>query len=201
MKIIAISDSHNKHNELCIPPGDVFIHAGDATNIGRIHELQSFSAFVNSLPHPHKIIIAGNHDPCYEQYNFCDFFHNAHFLVDECIVIDNIKFYGSPWTPAHWAYHCEKDSLQDKWQNIPHDVDVLITHMPPAKILDFDVNAHKHQGCKYLAKRVQQIQPKYHIFGHVHSNGTHQWNRTTFINASVCGNRYQLEYPPSVFYL
>ena len=201
MKIVAMSDSHGKHHELDVPEGDVFIHAGDATNIGRLHELENFSAFINALPHPHKIIVAGNHDPCYEKYNFNDFFHDAHFLVDECVVIDNVKFYGSPWTPAHWAYHCEKECLYQKWQNIPPGIDVLVTHLPPCGILDFDVNAQMHQGCADLVAHVQKVKPKYHIFGHVHTNGTMQRGDTTFVNASVCGSGYRLQYSPYVFYL
>ena len=49
---------------------------------------------------------------------------------------------------------------------IPHDTDVLITHGPPMAILDY---AHgEHVGCADLWKRVTDIAPKVHAFGHIH---------------------------------
>ena len=31
LRFVAISDTHNKHDDLVVPPGDVLIHAGDVT--------------------------------------------------------------------------------------------------------------------------------------------------------------------------
>ena len=45
-----------------MPPGDIFIHAGDFTRMSRKKEYQKFRDFLQSLPYKHKIVIPGNHD-------------------------------------------------------------------------------------------------------------------------------------------
>jgi 3',5'-cyclic AMP phosphodiesterase CpdA len=45
-----------------IPDGDVIIHAGDFTEAGTKAETLNFLSWFKSLPHPHKILVAGNHD-------------------------------------------------------------------------------------------------------------------------------------------
>ena len=57
MKIVAISDTHGLHGSLNIP-------AGDLTRHGVLDDVREFNDFLGSLPHPHKIVIAGNHDFC-----------------------------------------------------------------------------------------------------------------------------------------
>ena len=55
-------------------------------------------------------------------------------------------------------------------------------------------NSYFQCGCKELLDRVKIIQPKYHIFGHIHpetdcpNSGILKINNcdTTFINAAVC---------------
>jgi len=46
-------------------------------------------------------------------------------------------------------------------------------------------------GCEALAKRLDEIKPKYHIFGHIHSSyGVLTKKGTTYINCSVCDEYY-----------
>ena len=45
-----------------IPDGDVLVHAGDLTNTGGLKEIREFCSWMATLPHQHKIVIAGNHD-------------------------------------------------------------------------------------------------------------------------------------------
>ncbi|KIY45285.1 Metallo-dependent phosphatase, partial [Fistulina hepatica ATCC 64428] len=59
-RFVCISDTHSR--EPAIPPGDVLIHAGDLTRHGRPEEIQQAVKWLKTLPHPVKIIIAGNHD-------------------------------------------------------------------------------------------------------------------------------------------
>ena len=65
-RVICVSDTHNRHRELNIPRGDIFIHAGDITQKGTLHELQDFNEWLATLPCQHKIVIAGNHDETLE---------------------------------------------------------------------------------------------------------------------------------------
>jgi len=67
MKIISISDTHGLHPAMEIPDGDLLVHAGDLTRHGSLNDVQEFNDFLGTLPHPHKIVIAGNHDFCFER--------------------------------------------------------------------------------------------------------------------------------------
>ncbi|KAF9558986.1 Metallo-dependent phosphatase [Agrocybe pediades] len=59
-RFVCISDTHTRSFE--VPPGDVLLHAGDLTNTGTLADFQQTVDWLCGLPHPVKIIIAGNHD-------------------------------------------------------------------------------------------------------------------------------------------
>lgn len=50
---------------------------------------------------------------------------------------------------------------------IPVDTDVLITHNPPINILDFNDNIH--YGSPELLTKVNEVNPHFHLFGHIHA--------------------------------
>ncbi len=52
-----------------VPAGDVLLHAGDMTRHGTVRDVRHFSKFLGSLPHPVKIVIAGNHDIPFDSEN------------------------------------------------------------------------------------------------------------------------------------
>ena len=203
MRLVCISDTHTLHSEIDIPDGDVLIHAGDFCSYGQIEEYPSFNTWLNGLPHKHKILIAGNHDKFVEKYpNIMTYKterNNFVYLQDQSHTIDGIKFYGSPWQPEfyNWAFNLPRNGaeLQAKWDNIPSDTDVLITHGPPHGILDLAPKPNggtEHVGCELLRKRVMEVKPKFHIFGHIHEGyGTEEHDGTTFINACTCDGNYR----------
>ncbi|KAJ5701058.1 hypothetical protein N7488_008606 [Penicillium malachiteum] len=57
--VVCIFDNHNAQIE--VPDGDILIHAGDLTQSGSWKELHAAIIWLGSLPHPTKIVIAGNH--------------------------------------------------------------------------------------------------------------------------------------------
>ena len=59
-RIVCISDTHCA--EIDVPDGDILLHAGDLTYMGKPDELRVVMDWLSSLPHKHKIFIAGNHD-------------------------------------------------------------------------------------------------------------------------------------------
>ena len=63
-RITCISDTHNMHKKITndLPGGDILIHAGDVSSIGRMSEIKSFIKWFSSLPYKLKVFIAGNHD-------------------------------------------------------------------------------------------------------------------------------------------
>jgi predicted phosphohydrolase len=63
-----LSESRNTEFEFpIIPYADILIHCGDLTMKGSEGEMESFVQFMAQLPHPHKIVVAGNHDVCLDQ--------------------------------------------------------------------------------------------------------------------------------------
>ena len=62
VRFVCISDTHGKHRKVTVPDGDVLLHAGDITNVGEPEQLEDFTAWLAELPHPQKVVIAGNHD-------------------------------------------------------------------------------------------------------------------------------------------
>lgn len=200
MKIIAISDTHNKHKSIIIPDGDVIVHAGDISSMGHKHEIINFFKWFSKLPHNHKILIAGNHD-FYFQYPESIIKEilpqNIIYLYDEEIVIDGVKFWGSPYTPVfgNWAFMKSEKELEEHWKKIPEDVDVLITHGPPQGILDYEM------GDKELMSKLTTISchPKIHIFGHIHEGyGIETKGVTKFVNASILDEKYEIINKPIV---
>ena len=62
MRIVAVADTHTFTEHLVVPDGDVLVHAGDMCRAGSLDELRGVVRWLRSLPHRHKIIVAGNHD-------------------------------------------------------------------------------------------------------------------------------------------
>ena len=203
MRIVCISDTHNQRPT--IPDGDVLIHAGDSTSQGYMTEIDRFNKWLGTLPHKHKIIIAGNHDFGFEtdavEAEAC--ITNAIYLRDASVTIDGVTFYGSPWQPTfhNWAFNLPRGSkLKEVWSRIPMCTEVLITHGPPAGILDRCQDG-RIVGCQDLRDRLSQLPKlKLHIFGHIHeAYGTYEMNGVTYINASSCTLVYRATNPPIVY--
>jgi len=203
VRLVCISDTHNVHEGMDIPYGDVLIHTGDATVHGTPQEVDRFLGWFAAQPHRSKILCAGNHDWFYqrepEAVQRLLLQHQAPwpapgrgiiYLEDSGVEIDGIKFWGSPWQawPKDWAFTKGGEGLRHVRGLIPLDTDVVITHGPPHGILD-QIKAcppgeeqtpeHMHLGCEELKIRLAAVQPKASIFGHVHSGygvahrGTH----------------------------
>jgi Icc-related predicted phosphoesterase len=198
MKFVLVSDTHAFHDNLYIPGGDVLIHAGDLTHMGELNDVVAFNDFLGTLPHSHKIVIAGNHDFCFERIpgEAIPLLTNATYLQDSAVTIDGVKFYGSPWQPwfGDWAFNRHRGShIREKWELIPGDTDVLITHGPPFGYLDKTYH-ERHVGCRDLMATITRLKPKLHVFGHIHeAYGIAQNQHTTFVNASICN----LDYDPA----
>ncbi|MCM4158335.1 metallophosphoesterase [Antarcticibacterium flavum] len=198
MKVICIADTHNKQEDIIVPPGDVIIHAGDFSEAGTKKETQEFLEWFASLPHKHKLLVPGNHDFYLEKHlTSLDKIIPAgiHCLINTGLVINNVKFWGSPFTPgdSNWAFTKPRGrEMRECWDLIPEDVELLITHTPPYGILD-QLDNKKHLGCEQLTSRLKEVKPSYHIFGHIHHEyGIVKIKETVFVNAALLDDRYRL---------
>lgn len=200
-----MSDSHGLHEGVTVPDGDLLIHAGDVSEVGKKEQVVDFINWFTKLPHKYKVFIAGNHDFYLEKVGYSELKalipDNIIYLNDESVVIEGIKIFGSPVTPwfNNWAFNRfpGQDILQH-WNKIPADVDILVTHGPPWHILD-QVRTGPHTGSEDLLHKIHEIKPKYHFFGHIHEEyGIYKNENTIFMNACVLNADYELQNEPFV---
>lgn len=212
-----ISDTHGLHNDLEkkfeLPNADILIHCGDVSNVGYEHDVRNFLEWFGNLrQYPYKIFIAGNHDFLFENNKLIvqelisetqeKYSKNGeiHYLEDSGVNIWGLNFWGIPVTKPfnNWAFNRPEDKLQQHWENIPDNTDVLITHGPPYNILDFISNKNEHTGSESLKDNIlNRIKPKIHCFGHIHNQyGATTIDNIKFINASNLNDNYRFANPP-----
>ncbi len=210
--IDCISDLHGHKPEL--EGGDLLIVAGDLCRSGITKEYLEFFHWFDDQQYKKKIFISGNHDN--QGMSQFDWGENAIYLLDSITEFEGLKIWGSPWTsqfPGINPHCCAftrpfMSSLKDRWDLIPDDVDILITHSPPYGILDqIETEYGAHVGDKDLRDALDnRLKPKLHVFGHIHENGGKQLvlkrpgygeeNNTICVNASVVDERYRLVNKP-----
>ena len=190
LTIVCVSDTHGRHDRVPVPDGDVLVHAGDLTLHGSLDDVERFDDWLSTLPHRHKVVVCGNHDWCFQRTpaEARRRLRHAVYLEDEAVVIEGLRFYGSPWQPwfLDWAFNLPRGpELAAKWALIPDDTDVLVTHGPPAGILDLTKRGDR-PGCADLLDRVRAVRPKLHVFGHIHEAAeVERVGETLFVNASA----------------
>ncbi len=205
MRIVCLSDTHSHHSQMSpLPEGDILIHAGDFTTRGDFRDISSFNAWLRKQKFKYKIIVAGNHDMTFESepYIAQSLLTDCIYLQDRSVTINGYSFYGSPWQPEfmNWAFNLPRgNALKEKWDLIPDNTDVLITHCPQKYIRDYAYYSKDHVGCEHLLERVKEIKPKLHIFGHVHEgNGMTESYGIKFINAAICDENNNVVNKPIV---
>jgi Icc-related predicted phosphoesterase len=222
MRITLISDTHTNHGlidpKLDLPGGDLLLHAGDIMNSGyNKNDIKNFCHWYNSLEHyDQKIFIAGNHDRTFEDFpddarEIYSSYKWITYLQDERLDLwdeedQQIVIYGTPWQPwfYDWAFNLQKcgPGLMSKWEAIPADSDILITHGPPQEILDVSGPPYNEPllGCALLRERVDVVKPKIHVFGHIHGSYGYKFlNGTHFFNASILNEEYKYTNRPVTF--
>lgn len=142
--------------------------------------------WLNTQPHKHKVIIAGNHhlllDPLFvnrfperileRQGSSCSDLQwgDIIYLQDSSVRLsfDNgrkLKIYGAPSTQQfrNWAF--QHPPIRDIWTGVvPRDAGVLLTHGPPKWHLDADA-----LGDEYLLRELRRVKVKLVAFGHIHA--------------------------------
>lgn len=207
IRVVCISDTHSTHStQPALPDGDILIHAGDLTHSGTPTELSDALSWLSAQPHPHKIVIAGNHDtaladPSQRTSLLREHASDSHSLVyleDEDVRLRvrgrSVRVYGSPRTPKHgsWAFQYPRvrpghSTQSDVWENIPTVTDVLVTHGPPFSHLDLN-----GAGCHALLDALWRIRPRLHVFGHIHgARGVEfvRWSRAQRAYEDVCAGQ------------
>ena len=177
MKIDCLSDLHGFF--LITLGGDLLIIGGDLTGTDQQWEYERFYAWLCKQDYAKKVFIAGNHDGSLYQGDFhtspyCD----ATYLQDSGTEFNGFKIWGSPWTltfkgmnPKCKAFTVDKErELFRKWELIPDDTDILITHMPPYGFFDRTYEGI-YAGSETLLDKIMDLHLKLHVFGHIHEGG------------------------------
>lgn len=185
---------HTYHPALKIPENiDVAIFSGDCSNprdpYSNEQEVLNFIEWYGMIKTiPFKLMTAGNHDVSIERKFVTREKIESKgliYLENESVELEindgiseerrKLKIYGSPMSPSFgegWAYNRKRNKLNDLWQTIPTDSDIVVTHTPPKGALDLSFDrAGKLEfcGCNALAKRLRVINPILSLFGHIHS--------------------------------
>jgi Icc-related predicted phosphoesterase len=205
--ITFISDTHTKHKHVTgeLPGGDILIHCGDISNRGYLNEIKNFLEWFDGIKgYEHKIFIAGNHDFGFQDSpkvcaKLLQDYPTVTYLEDTSVIIDGIKIYGSPWQPRfyNWAFNVDRGwDIAQKWEKIPQDTDILITHGPVFGILD-ETYTGQRVGCEDLYNKVMEIKPKIHTCGHIHyARHIKQVDDTLYVNACCLGEDYMYQNGP-----
>ena len=128
------------------------------------------------------------------------------YLQDSEVVIDGIKFYGSPYSNefCNWAFMEDELELASIWDATPDDTQVLITHGPAyggsQDLVKRAYGRDPHVGSQSLHYRKLALQGtlKVHVCGHIHEGaGISTSNGITTINASVLDENYNLVNSPT----
>lgn len=206
MDLTFISDTHDRHYYMPkeeFKGGDLVCHGGDFSMGGSLRDLVSFLTWFDTLPYTRKVFIAGNHDWCFDRpemkydiINILARFPGVDYLENNSVTIDGIKIYGSPITPwfHDWAFNRKRGPEIDmEWQKIPSDTDILLTHGPPLNYGDKVFRGGHRVGCEDLLRKVEEVKPTLHMFGHIHEGyGMYtSASGVNMVNASLLNEFYQ----------
>ena len=210
IRIVLISDTHNRHRTLQLPEGDIIIHAGDFTNNGTEKEIKDFDSWLASLDYHHKILVPGNHDTGTEEKALLrdgiqrgkqgeplevTEVTSATVLRGEMVEVMGLKIFGlpdtlDPYNLLWWAYRADtEEEMKERAAGISSGVDVLISHSPPWGVADTN-----HTGQKCGSQGLREIvlsendPPKLWAFGHIHECGGRAYrakgSETVMVNAA-----------------
>ena len=221
-KCVSFSDTHNLHEGVNLPECDIAIFCGDYSGRGNKFETLHFLRWYSRQDQcKYKVMIPGNHDICFdEKHNgethaqnwlegFQKKFNNIIILNNSMVNIENVKIWGSPVTPWYhgdrWGYNMHDDEIYKVWENIPPNMDIVVTHGPVYGVLDqvIDFNTHKkkHVGCKILKEVLfNKVRPQFHLCGHIHEgHGVDNSHGIVFINSSIVDVEYERVNEPKIF--
>lgn len=202
MKLVALADLHCQYPVL--PEGDILAISGDLTYRGTLEELGRVCSWLEVQDFKHKVVIAGNHDFCFQNRasKAQQYLANAgvKYLQDTGTTIEGRTFYGSPWQPwfHNWAFNVDRGYLHRYWSKIPENLDVLLVHGPPFGYGD-RTSRGERVGCEELVPALLVKKPKKVFYGHIHEDVGH-WTindgATDLYNCSI-GPDYSIMPKPS----
>ena len=219
MKIVAISDLHGNLptiEEVAI----IYCIAGDIMPLNiqsndrkcRKWLKEEFIPWANNLPCSHVVLIAGNHDFVFQRMEkeaIDAIFEGSKviYLENSGVQLEGLNIFGTPWCHqfGHWAFMADDDALAELFNDIPENVDILLTHDAPYGTSDILFqntawNIGEHIGCVPLRDAIIEKKPKIVLHGHLHSTN-HKKEvlvESDVYNVSLLDENYDLIYDPLI---
>lgn len=138
LRVVVISDTHEFHRHLVLPPGDVLIHCGDVLTLDRLnfgvisnYNIKDFFEWFNSQPFALRIVIGGNHDHQFQKLGKATIKALAYpsvYVEDELLDIGGLRILGTPRSTPN-----SKRSGNEAFQTLPW------VNSLPNDIIVFDV--------------------------------------------------------------
>jgi Icc-related predicted phosphoesterase len=175
--IFAFSDTHGLHRDVIVPEeADIVICGGDAVEDNlKGDEYDDFIDWFSSLSAKYKIFIPGNHELSFEIDNSKEI---KKAMDDKGILVmqNSIRDYDGVTICSIGG----NISIAD--EDIPTDIDILVTHYPPYGILDEGL------GSAEILNFVMKSKPTYYLFGHIHATAGQelQFGETLCRNVGIC---------------
>jgi len=175
LRVVVLSDTHNYHDSLDVPLGDILIHCGDFTQKGSSQEVHDFALWLSSLPHAHKIVIPGNHDQgtlssALTLENSNAFFPPGVRFIETASLVEicGLRIFCAGWMQ-------QRQILSE----MPIDVDLFVTHGGPQGVFDKRIETSSSDGSRLsdnwdgagLLQALAYSPPRVHLYGHVHEFG------------------------------
>lgn len=224
MKVLALSDLHGHLNDYSSYQADICCIAGDIVpldiqNSNKDSEewfLNSFKPWAENLNVNKVFFIGGNHDRYLAQNN--DFVHSIFqihnmvtYLCHESYIYhhDNKEYviFGTPYCHkfGNWYFMYDDETLKEKYNDIPNNTDILITHDCPYGYNDIilqkvDWANDEHIGNKPLANAILEKQPKIVFNAHLHTTSHYETliNESKCYNVSILDEYYKVTYLPTL---
>lgn len=147
------------------------------------------------------VCVRGNHDFTDLGPMFGGDVHEVQMFGDS-FEVSGLKFggfRGINYIVGEWSDEYSSQYFDDRMHELPSDLDVVVTHAPPAGILDmfYDMKLGIDAYRRYLDRRSYDDSletPKLCCFGHIHGErGTLEADGTVFSNAATTVNVIDLE--------
>ncbi|KAM5468347.1 hypothetical protein MauCBS54593_005088 [Microsporum audouinii] len=199
VRVVCLSDTHSQHRSLGeIPDGDLLIHAGDLTDLGTPAQIQEAADWLNSLPHRHKVVVAGNHDGWLDEgvrgkiaaangnvdLTTAISWGQIHYLQNSSVTLTFGPSGSSPSVTRHLTVHgipqvpqLEPHVTIHAFQYPPYQVGLPWPTAPPAEtdiLVSHSPPLHHGDlfpnsiGCAHLLEAAWRVRPALYVFGHTH---------------------------------
>lgn len=222
IRVCAISDLHGYLPE--VEPCDLVLICGDIVPLSAQGSSRytsrwykrAFKTWAESLPCDKVIFIAGNHElhfPNHYEYYKKMFPNNSkvtYLCHEEYTYLGSdgkeYRIFGTPYCQIFgtWAFMLPDPELEERYSEIPENLDILITHDQPYGYGDVLLQKDcpwangKHIGNKMLMEAISKKMPRYQFNGHLHSCSHNKImiEDTIHYNVSLKDESYQPVYEP-----